>query len=143
MTNACDLRLGDYREVLRDVEPSCVIADPPYSARAHAGFRSHDDFLAARSRSSGDPKGFINMAAMEYDPIDAEWCAEFVRSWAPRTSNWFVLFGDHLTFRIWEAALEGAGWYVFAPVGWVRTGGTPRFQGDGPACSIEWICVRS
>jgi 23S rRNA G2445 N2-methylase RlmL len=32
-----ELRLGDWREVLADVEPDAVITDPPYSERTHSG----------------------------------------------------------------------------------------------------------
>ena len=35
-----ELRCGDYRDVLADVEPDAVITDPPYGARTHTGQRT-------------------------------------------------------------------------------------------------------
>ena len=46
-----ELRLGDYREVLADVEPDAVITDPPFSARVHAGQRT-----GTRPRGGGGRK---------------------------------------------------------------------------------------
>ena len=58
-TTMIDLRLGDYREVMQDVEPDAVIVDPPYGARTHAG---HRDGVASvdgwvRSDGTADPAG--------------------------------------------------------------------------------------
>lgn len=150
-----DLRLGRWQDVLADVgEVDAVITDPPYSPRAHQGMRSHDDMLAkqkadlARNRAAGRRKGNgeeisgrPSYGSIKYAPMTEEHARAMVASFAPRCRNWFVIFGDHLSYRLWESALDDAGWYVFAPVGWVRTGGTPRFQGDGPCSSIEWICI--
>lgn len=151
---AWDLRLGRWQDALADVgEVDAVITDPPYSPRAHQGFRSQDDMIEAqraalaRNRAAGrvTKDGLVHgrpsFGSIPYDPMTEDHARAMVSFFAPRCRNWFVIFGDHISYRLWEAALEAAGWYVFAPVVWLRTGGTPRFQGDGPACSTEWICV--
>lgn len=151
--SSIDLRCGRWEDVLTDVgEVDAVITDPPYSVRQHNGYRSQEMMTEKRwesRRSREDAQiatplkygGSIAVAAVPYAPIDQAYADTFAASWAPRCRSWFVIFGDHTSFAWWEAALGGVGWYTFAPVGWVRTGGTPRFQGDGPACSIEWMLV--
>lgn len=150
-----DLRLGRWEDVLADVaQVDAVITDPPYSPRAHAGYRCQEDMLGAqrealgRSRAAGrvgvDGKlvhGRPAMGSIPYAPLTEANATDMAQWTARHCRNWIVAFGDHVTFRIWEAALTAIDWYVFAPVGWVRTGGTPRFQGDGPCNSVEWICV--
>lgn len=146
-----ELRLGRYQDVLADVERvDAVICDPPYSPKVHGGYRSQKDMVEARRKSTRYSRDGLNpnmrgligaICSVPYAPFKRGDVADLVSEWAPRTADWFVVFGDHVTWRLWAEELEAAGWYVFAPLGWVRTGGTPRFQGDGPACSIEWICA--
>jgi hypothetical protein len=66
---------------------------------------------------------------------------ELAASWAPRTRWWAVVFGDHVAFRMHEAAWSALGWYTFAPVMWLPAAPPPRLQGDGPACAAEHIMV--
>lgn len=47
-----ELRLGDYREVLADVEADAVITDPPYSERTHKGHDAGVDAVRFRDRKS-------------------------------------------------------------------------------------------
>jgi DNA modification methylase len=131
MTKLCgglvDLRLGDWREVLADVERcDAVITDPPYSARVHSGQRTGAE--ASKSK--------INYAAITEDD-----CAEFVGRWSKRTLHWSVVFSDHVGSWWWERAFNAAGWYVFAPVAWIRKNATPRVAGDGPTSAIDYITV--
>jgi site-specific DNA-methyltransferase (adenine-specific) len=126
MTGPIDLRLGDWRESLADVEADSLITDPPYSARTHAGQRSADNLTGS---------------AINYDSISPEEIAEFVTSWAPRIRRWFVVFGDHITAPVWLQEFERAGLLAFAPVVWVKRSPPPRFSGDGPACGVEWIAI--
>lgn len=153
--SAWDLRLGRWQDALADVGMvDAVITDPPYSPRVHQGFRCQEDMIEsqraalARNRAKGrrDVRGAVvhgrmSFGSIRYAPMTEEEARAMVAFFAPRCRNWFVIFGDHISYRLWESALDAVGWYVFAPLVWVRTGGTPRFQGDGPACSVEWICV--
>lgn len=126
-----DLRLGDWRTALADVEMvDAVITDPPYSQRTEDGFRSGSGGMDAAT-SPG----------MGYDPITEDYCRAFVASWAPRNRGWFVVCGDHLTFRWWESALGGAGLYVFPPVVIAKTNAAPRMSGDGPGSHCEYMAV--
>ncbi len=122
-----ELRLGRYQDVLADVE-SCdvLVSDPPYSPRVHSGQRTGSE---------------TRKATITYEAISPEWCAEFVAAWAPRTKHWAIVFSDHLGATWWESAWIAAGWYVFAPVAWVRTNATPRVCGDGPTSAIDYVTV--
>ena len=144
-----DLRCGRWQNVLADVEPDSIISDPPYSPKVHSGFRCHGDFVKDAQRRFAAQKndfgkdgqrrhGTASFGGLQYEPLSTESAEALAQRYRPA---WWVLFGDHITFRTWEAALLAAGEYVFAPVVWHRTGGTPRFQGDGPASVVEWICV--
>ena len=130
MSDVIDLRLGDWRTALADVEAcDSLICDPPYSSRTDEGYMSH---------------GLIETAAktdIGYRPINREAAEELAASWAPRVQRWAVIFGDHIS-REWHAqAWEATGWLVFAPVIWVKKGAAPRFHGDGPASQVDHIMV--
>ena len=121
-----ELRLGRWQDVLADVECDALITDPPYSPRVHEGQRTGSETAKATIR---------------YEAISPDWCVEFAESWAERTRYWAIVFSDHLGSRWWEQAWESCGWYVFAPVAWVRTNATPRVSGDGPTSAIDYITV--
>lgn len=132
-TGAIDLRLGRWQDVLADVEQvDAVITDPPYSERTHKGYRS-----------GGVTAGSINEqpGIIEYEPLTRVGAAEIVGFWAKRARKWIVLFGDDITQSWFHEGLRNHGWYVFAPVAWVRRDAPPRFSGDGPQRSVEWITV--
>lgn len=123
-----DLRLGDWRDVLSDVECDAMITDPPFSSRTETGFRghgTHGEFHHGISYGSIDAADATALAL---------WAKDRVRWWA-------VVFSDHVLQPAWESAFASVGWYVFAPVAWVKNDGPPRFTGDGPASSLEWITV--
>lgn len=122
-----DLRLGDYREVLCDVEPDCVIVDAPYGARTHAG---HDAGVKGLDR---ERLGYTHWTAADV--------GEFVRFWSPCTSGWICAMTSHDLFPAWEHALEAQGRYVFAPVPVVIPGMTVRLTGDGPSSWCVWMVV--
>ena len=125
---AIELRLGDWRDVLAGFMGAgladAVITDPPYSARTHAGQRSHTDLEQTA------------LGYAELSDADIGAAAGRLASMAP----WCVVFSDHVGQRAWESSLRAECLYVFAPVGWVKPDG-PRFAGDGPCCSVEWITV--
>lgn len=125
------LTLGAWQEAMADVQGvDAVITDAPYSPRTHEGFRSG----AASAGAIGEQQGLI-----EYPPLTPLDVEEFVDFWTPRTKRWILVFGDHLTERWWSEALAEAGWYSFAPIAWIRRDAPPRFSGDGPQRSAEWI----
>jgi site-specific DNA-methyltransferase (adenine-specific) len=122
-----DLRLGDWREALADVDQvDAVICDPPYSTRTEHGFRSGAS-MAARG--------------MGYDPINEDWARVFVDHWHPRCTGWIVVCGDHISIRWFEAHLQRVGRYVFPPVVIVKRGAAPRLAGDGPGSQCEYMMV--
>src|SRR5690348_6362171 len=93
-----DLRLGDWRDALTDVEVSAVITDPPYSARTHEG---HDDgaTLANRAgkgwqREDGKVDMFRPRRAISYSHWTRDDVHGFVKAWAPRNRGWFVCLSD-------------------------------------------------
>lgn len=125
--SAIDLRLGRWQEALADVgEVDCLVSDPPYSPRVHDGQRTGTE--TAKS-------------TLAYEGISEQWCHEFVAGWANRVRHWAAVFSDHTGSHWWEAAWEAAGWYVFAPVIWLRTNATPRVAGDGPTSAVDYITV--
>ena len=131
MTTA-DLRLGRWQDVLQGVEPHSIIADPPYGARTHGGYRSAQD---------GDEGSIARKTGLiSYDALTRHVVRDFVR-WATAIESlrWVVLFGDDVTSQWWKNTLSRAGWYTFAPLAVIKEGATPRFSGDGPASAVEWV----
>lgn len=126
MTSAAiDLRLGDWRTALADVEMvDAVITDPPYSDRVHAG---HDNGVR-ESRGLSGARRSLNYGAWSPDDV-----REFVASWAPRNRGWFVCLSDHALCVTYEAAFRENGLTPFAPVPCVINGMTVRLAGDGPS----------
>ena len=146
-----ELREGSCFDVLRDARGvHAVISDPPYSVRQHGGYRSgtemKEKMLERKRRRAGSTAKPITGGAasigVPYAPIDRAWCFNASALADRMGAGWLVAFGDHVSQRWWELGAEGTGWLTFAPLGWVKSdGGTPRFQGDGPGCGIEWITV--
>ena len=142
-----ELRCGRWQDVLAGVgEVDAVITDPPYSERTSGGYRSATDFgdvpVAADKRGLKRGKGSAmprTRFELQYSPLTIEGVRQAVAEIIP--AQWWVIFGDHISSRWWEAELGDAGWLTFAPVVWVRKGSPPRFCGDGPANSCEWITV--
>jgi site-specific DNA-methyltransferase (adenine-specific) len=135
-----DLRFGDWRDELADVECDALIADPPYSEKTHAGnwagcTESKDPSLARKGiddkRSRRKP---ISYAA--WTDVDAE---EFVAHWSSRVSGWMVLITDDILAPAIRAAGESAGRYVFSAIPFVEIGKCPRMNGDGPASWTCWV----
>ena len=78
---------------------------------------------------------------VDYGSISAEGAHAFARFFAPLVSSWVVIFADHIAWDWHRRAWEACGWYTFAPVPFIKTNGSPRFTGDGPASMAEWIMV--
>jgi site-specific DNA-methyltransferase (adenine-specific) len=118
------LHLGRWQDALSHVgEVDALIVDAPYSARTHGAYRD----MAEVGRRS------ISYAAWSADDVDA-----FVTAWAPRSRGWFVSLTDHILAPAWQAALERAGRYTFAPIACMEPGSRVRLSGDGPAQWSVW-----
>lgn len=105
-----------------------LLTDPPFSDRTDKGMEC--------TRSDGR-----RAVKASYDPItkiDAENLAEHFES---RVAHWAVIFCDHISYEWHMRAWRSWGWYVFAPIPFVKTNGAPRFRADGPASVTEWIMV--
>lgn len=124
-----DLRLGDYREVLRDVTVGCVLADPPYGARTHAGTTE-----AVVERFSATLK-----TALCYTHWTQQDVADFVAFWSPRACGWMACMTSHDLIPAWEQAYIDAGRLAFAPVPIIQD--RVRMGGDGPASGAIYLMV--
>jgi site-specific DNA-methyltransferase (adenine-specific) len=122
-----DLRCGRWQDALVDVKKcDAVICDPPYSRRTHEG---------ALTTAGGSPS-----VAIDYARIDEAEAASVASWWVSLDPNWIVVFSDHVLIPMWAGLLESSGFYVFAPVGWVRPDG-PRIANDGPCSSHDYITI--
>ena len=129
---SADLRLGHWQDVMADVERCDVLlTDPPYSARTHNGQRSNPNTVGRAHHES----------EIAYAALDGKDIRSFVRQWGPVTHRWAFIFGDDLSFQAWREAWAEAGWYTFAPVVWLKKDAAPRFVGDGPQSSCEYVMV--
>ncbi len=125
-----ELRLGRWQDVLAGIPVDHTITDAPYGPRTHAGYRSGGVSAGSISEQAG---------IIEYDPLTEADVAEFGLTVVPHTRGWVVVFGCHQTQAWWAKMLDESGRLVFAPVAWIRRDAPPRFSGDGPQRSAEWI----
>jgi hypothetical protein len=132
-----DLRLGDYRDVLADVECDALIADPPYGERTHAG---HD--AGVEHTEIGTPRWDTarrrRLSYSFWTPDDVNECVDF---WHPRTRGWFCAFSCSDLFPHWRAAFERVGRVSFAPVACVIRAMSVRLSGDGPSNWVIYLNV--
>lgn len=139
-----DLRCGDWVDVLGDLETvDALICDPPFSSRTDKGFLSSRDVNESKRRARSGNRSLMpaRRNEMPYRPLTEEDVEVFVESWAPRVRWWVVVFGDHISVRWWETWWAETGFLSFAPIPWIKRNAPPRFHGDGPANSAEWILV--
>jgi site-specific DNA-methyltransferase (adenine-specific) len=131
-----DLRCGDWRDVLADVEEcDALIVDPPYGARTHAG---HDAGVNGHIGAGKDSATRRQLNYAAWTPADVR---EFVEHWSPRTRGWFCAMTSHDLIPVYYNALEAAGRYVFAPVPCVIRAMTVRLGGDGPSSWAVYMVV--
>jgi site-specific DNA-methyltransferase (adenine-specific) len=129
---AFDLRLGDWRHALVDIECDAIVTDPPYGERVHDGH--------TRSLDSQRKPQRQDIEYAHWSPGDVR---EFVEHWSPRTRGWFVALTSHDLYPVYRAALENCGRYVFHPIPCVIRGMTVRLVGDGPASwSVYGVVAR-
>lgn len=127
-----DLRLGDWREVLADVECDTLISDPPYGKETHEGWNAGEKQVRSATGQS-------TRTAISYDhwtPADVK---EFVASWSPRVRGWIACMTSDDLIPTWKAAFSAAGRYPFAPVPIKQV--RPRLLGDGPASWFVYLMV--
>ncbi len=118
---------------------SALITDPPYSAKTESGSRSSICFDSSSRRTghySGSPEHNV-----DYGHIVADDAVELAAVFSGLVKDWAVIFCDHVAWQWHAKAWEECGWYVFAPVPWLKRNGAPRFQGDGPASMTEWLMI--
>ena len=136
--NAIDLRQGRWQDALADVrEVDALITDPPYGERTHSGQRHGR--REGRERAEGGR--WVSARGIDYDAMNAQLIEELVSHWSDRVRGWFVAFTSHDLVPAYEAALESAGRYVFAPLPAVQIGMNCRLAGDGPSNWTTWIVV--
>jgi len=124
-----ELRLGDWQDVLADVEADAVIGDAPYSARTHGG---HDETEALEGRR-----------ALGYVALTEGMASMWGYRWVGMSRGWVVSLTDHVLARQWSRGFDTAGRYVFAPLPCIERGGRFRMGGDGPACvTVQLVAAR-
>lgn len=125
-----ELRQGDYREVLADVEVDHVISDPPYGARTHDGVKL-----------DGVDEGAVVAEGLGYDAWRFDDVHRFVSFWSDRNRGWFACMTSHDLVPAYEDAYRAAGLYAFAPLPCVMSGMNVRLVGDGPSSWAVWLMV--
>jgi hypothetical protein len=138
-----DLRLGDYREVLRDIECDAVIVDCPFSRRTHKGHATGAETAnkARRMKANGILDTGRERRAIAYDFWTAADVFEFVSFWATRNRGWFVALSDSELWGTWRAAFGEHRLLTFQPIPILIPGMTVRMCGDGPSSWAVYACV--
>ncbi len=127
-----ELRLGDWREVLADIELDSLITDPPYSERTAKG---------QRSGRTSEWIGSSGHSHIDYGFVTEENVHELVTTFAPLIDRWLVMFGDHISVSWALDAAITEGLYDFAPIQWVKPDAAPRVLAEGPSPGSEHIAV--
>lgn len=138
---AIDLRLGDWRDVLADVECDTLITDSPYGARTHAGHDAGVDHTLIGNNGGGYRSETTRRRKLGYAFWTPDDVREFVAHWSPRTLGWFCAFSCSDLFPVWRQALADEGRCTFAPLACVTRGMSVRISGDGPASWTVYLNV--
>lgn len=137
-----ELRLGEWADVLGDVEPDVLLTDTPYSERTHTKQR-HGRRTNGTTYRRGERKLDSTTRELGYVHWTDADVQAFVAFWSARVKGWFVTFTDSELYPAWRDALRAAGRYVFAPLPAVQVGMNVRLAGDGPSSWTTWIvCAR-
>jgi site-specific DNA-methyltransferase (adenine-specific) len=118
------LHHGDCLEILRTLPSGsvdCVVTDPPYSEKTHAG-----------ARASIDKKliGFSHISQEDLRAVLVE-CGRVCRRWVVATVDW-----RHIK-DLEDSPPAGLRFVRFGV--WLKTNGAPQFTGDRPATGWEAI----
>ena len=125
-----DLRLGDWHQVLADVEMvDAVICDPPYGKQTHESVTTRDD--------NSNPIGLTP----DYDHWTADDVGAFVEHWSPRCRGWMVCLTSDDLISAWRAAFLASERTPFAPIPCVIRGMSHRMQTDGPSSWAVYAMV--
>lgn len=124
----CELRVGNYADVLGDVKVDCVITDPPFSKRIHSG-------------QAAKRFGHCSVKDIPYACFSEKDVARAVDFLSSRVRGWWVVMTDTILARAWEKELYHFGLYVFSPLPFVDVGSRVRLSGDGPASWTTQIVV--
>src|SRR5574337_517394 len=136
---AIDLRCGDWREVLADVDRcDAVICDPPFSDRTHDGQR-HGRRDARYADPSEHP--ILSSRGIEYASLDESGVHEIVGGWASRARGWCCFFTSHDLVPAFTEALQLTERYVFAPIACTQMHRNVRLAGDGPSNWTDHLVV--
>ncbi len=137
MTSAIDLRHGDWRDVLADVEVDCVITDPPYGSRTHKG---HD--AGVDHTEIGSPRwDAARRRRLDYTAWAPEDVNHFVNHWHEHTRGWICAMSCSDLFPAWRTAFDRVGRVSFAPIPCVIRGMSVRLSGDGPSSWAVYLNV--
>jgi site-specific DNA-methyltransferase (adenine-specific) len=126
------LYLGDCLDIMPLLTGiDAVIADPPFSAKTHAG---HDSIAAG---SGGAGRENAQRQGLDYAP----WGDDEVKAVcaALPLSGWTCILTDHVLARDWERRMKEVGRYVFAPIPVIVKGRSVRLTGDGPSSWTDWM----
>jgi site-specific DNA-methyltransferase (adenine-specific) len=124
-----ELRLGDWRDVLQDVNGDAVITDPPYSIHTHRG---HDAGASQRTQIKGQA-----FRPIDYPAWDQADVIEAVHVWDSMARGWIVSMCDDWLITPYRMAAGMCNRYHFAPVHWYAF--RPRLMGDGPTNCFCYI----
>lgn len=117
------LYCGDCRPLLSDLaDVDCVITDPPYAEKTHAG-----------ARTGGGNEILIDFASITDDDF-----VRLCRAFCLTARRWVVLTCD------WRHAAEAErrlpDLFIRAGV-WVKPNGMPQYTGDRPATGWEAVAI--
>lgn len=134
--SACAIIHGDCRTILPTLpKVDCVITDPPYSERTHAGHNA-----SANVHAGFGNDGCIR-APLGYSFLSKSDCYALSNQFSSVCSGWVVWMTDHILMPDISAAMELSGRYVFAPIPFFSPGSRVRLSGDGPSSWTIWIVV--
>ncbi len=131
-----DLRLGDWRDALANVEQvDAVICDPPYGSRTHAG-QTHD-----RKNPAYCADRCLTSTGINYTHLGPDDVAEFLERWGSVCRGWLCVFSCSDLAGHWRSGFESIKRTAFAPLACVQKGSNVRLAGDGPSNWTTWLNV--
>jgi len=134
-----ELRLGDCLDSdtgLASLDAvDCVITDPPFDERTHAG---HNRGILQANQRGRWP---YQRRAIAFDALSDEQAAEVGTLSAKVARGWAVVYTSHKHGPIYERAFADAGRMTFPPLPVVKVGGRVRLVGDGPSTWTVWLVV--
>ena len=118
-----------------------VLVDPPYSKRQHASVRS------AKRNTLPDGNGKVRgcntrrVVDLGFEHFERSDCLRACYEFARLTKRWVIVFCDDGLFAAWMASAKRTGLQHFRTMYWIRIGGAPQFQGNGPSAGAEMMLL--